>query len=310
MRAPLGFALALLVAGTAEASTVAVEPSASGAAVLVVRAAPGEANRLVFGTDLFPTPAVEVSDAVTLTPGAGCQPATAPGGGSRLRCSPEIAGIVVSAGDGDDEVGGALTGMPLTVDGGAGNDRLSGMGPSTLYGGDGDDELTGSGAADALYSGPGRDYLAAGAGDDLLDASDSGGAVMEAGHGNDVLVGGPGDDQLEADGGADTLTGGPGTDGYTAGSGDDVLRTRDGVSEEIGCGSGRDEIDHDLTDYPSVRRLVSAREAISRGRTRSCSGSTGRCDRHRSGFRVIAGFASTSSVRAPIASVGFGSCDF
>jgi hypothetical protein len=88
--------------------------------------------------------------------------------------------------------------IPITLDGGAGNDRLSGGdGPETLLGGPGDDELKGY------------------AGNDLLDGGD-GNDTLSGYSGSDVLHGGAGDDNLSPDGyeqpSADVVDGGPGID--------------------------------------------------------------------------------------------------
>jgi Ca2+-binding RTX toxin-like protein len=59
--------------------------------------------------------------------------------------------------------------LPAELDGGEGNDRLTGArGPNVLVGGRGDDRLTGSSGRDLLICGWGADRLKGSSGDDLL----------------------------------------------------------------------------------------------------------------------------------------------
>ena len=78
----------------------------------------------------------------------------------------------------------------LFSDGGKGNDLL--IAPSNtggvLEGGPGDDRITGSRLRDYLIGGDGDDHLTAGAGDDLISG----------GHGADLIFGGPGPDEINA----------------------------------------------------------------------------------------------------------------
>jgi hypothetical protein len=112
---------------------------------LVVRAGPGEANRLTVGRGTAGQ--FQVADAgAPLRAGPGC---TLSGGG-RVDCqttSPILTAFVF-AGDRGDQVSSSVG---INVDGGSGNDRV-----------------TGSPVADALYGGQGRDHLRGGAGDDVL----------------------------------------------------------------------------------------------------------------------------------------------
>jgi Ca2+-binding RTX toxin-like protein len=89
---------------------------------------------------------------------------------------------------GDDSLQGAtlaVTGPLLTLDGGAGNDRLSGSaGDDVLLGGDGNDTALGQAGDDLIDGGAGDDSIAAGAGDDILNGGD----------GTDSIDGGAGDD--------------------------------------------------------------------------------------------------------------------
>src|SRR5205823_2301903 len=87
---------------------------------------------------------------------------------------------------------------PVSMDGGAGNDRL--------YGGDGNDTLSG---------GAGNDDVRGHAGADVLDGGD-GNDTVNGYSGADILHGGAGDDSLAPDAyedpSADVVDGGPGVD--------------------------------------------------------------------------------------------------
>ncbi|MCG8650338.1 MAG: PKD domain-containing protein, partial [Pirellulales bacterium] len=76
--------------------------------------------------------------------------------------------------------------------------------PTLLEGGDGNDHLTGGGGDDLILGGTGNDTL-------------------RGRGGNDVLVGGDGNDKLRGDGALDLLFGGQGADDLNGGKGEDVL---------------------------------------------------------------------------------------
>jgi uncharacterized delta-60 repeat protein len=105
--------------------------------------------------------------------------------------------------------------LPVTLDGGTGDDDLVG-GPASdsIAGGDGRDQIFGNAGNDTLFGGAGDDFLAAGAGNDYL----------VGGLGHDQLYGDVGNDQLRADDHAeDTLDGGAGFDRYKSDDSDDHL---------------------------------------------------------------------------------------
>ena len=169
-------------------------------------------------------------------------------------------------GNGGDDTINATTGGPLgldagfTIDGGAGNDNLSGgLARDMLIGGDGDDVLFGGLGADTLIGGGGNDIYpdarigdviveAAGGGDDtvtsdgvffqlpanveVLIMSRAAGATgwgnaldnrIASGDGDDTLRGGIGNDTLFSGAGDDMLLGGAGDDNLVGGVGDDTL---------------------------------------------------------------------------------------
>jgi Ca2+-binding RTX toxin-like protein len=108
---------------------------------------------------------------------------------NRLLCAATaIAGFEVNAGGGNDSVIiSPKIGVPVTLRGGPGDDRLYGGGGfDKLVGGPGKDALIGRAGNDGLYGGPGEDRLYAGTGDDLL----------QGGPGEDELIGGPGENLI------------------------------------------------------------------------------------------------------------------
>jgi Ca2+-binding RTX toxin-like protein len=116
----------------------------------------------------------------------------------------EITSISVDTGAGDDvvridESNGVFTDtIPTTMDGGEGNDTLTGgAGASTLSGGPGEDQLVGGSGAETLNGGDGNDAIDGNRGNDV--------AFM--GDGDDTFVWDPGDgsDTIEGQDGRDTM---------------------------------------------------------------------------------------------------------
>ena len=220
-----------------------------------------------------------------------------PGDPSRLHVvvGPTIVGIfaratfdtiAVDAGGGDDsvlvdEIFGAFTDLEFTtIDGGSGNDRLTGgLGAETILGGSGTDQIWGEGGNDSIrggdgddqfvwMSGDGSDTIDGEAGSDLLAFHPSGAsevvsvsavgarAVVTCDIGSISLnVGttegmfsylGGGNDTFTVGAGLQVLTtlqvdGGPGNDTIVGGAGDDTLQGGDG-GDTIDGGPGNDSI--------------------------------------------------------------------
>jgi Ca2+-binding RTX toxin-like protein len=103
--------------------------------------------------------------------------------------------IVIQALAGNDRIDASAATVPVSIQGGDGND--------VLLGGAGDDSLFGNAGNDTLFGGQGNDTLHGNEGNDYLSA----------GPGADQLFGDAGNDQIFAlDGAIDTLDGGPGFD--------------------------------------------------------------------------------------------------
>ena len=98
---------------------------------------------------------------------------------------------------------------------------------------------------------------------DLIIVNSAVPATLNGGCGNDVIEGGsaadrligdpsgcsqPGNDSLDGRDGNDVVFGGPGADTLRGGSGDDTLLARDGVMDNLVCGTGMDRVRADSLD--------------------------------------------------------------
>ena len=172
-------------------------------------------------------------------------------GNDRLDAGTYEGATLLDGGAGNDTLTGGLIADLIT--GGAGNDTLvGGFGNDTLAGGDGADSLTGEFGSDALYGGAGDDTISGGSDDDTLVGGD----------GNDRLDGGYGDDTLHGDDppgtlyligqpeatGADSLDGGYGNDAVYGGNGDDQMNGGGG-NDYMDGGAGNDYLQGDGNIY-------------------------------------------------------------
>ena len=84
---------------------------------------------------------------------------------------------------------------PATIDGGGGNDSLSGSADADLMtGGAGDDRIHGGQGADDIDGGAGRDFLSGDSGDDTVRARDGEvDELLECADGLDLLIADPAD---------------------------------------------------------------------------------------------------------------------
>lgn len=109
---------------------------------------------------------------------------------------------------------------------------------------------TWAGAAEAdIYGGPGNDTVFTGLPGIRF-------ARAWGGDGDDELTGGVGDEELVGGPGNDRITGGPGRDRIWAGDyagelfspDDDIIDVRDGETDSVSCGAGRDQSAADAQD--------------------------------------------------------------
>ena len=142
----------------------------------------------------------------------------------------------------------------VVVDGGAGNDQLTGTwGNDRMIGGPGNDTLFDDHGCNLIQGGGGDDVLVLGHGsiqsvakggwgDDTL-ISTMGSDRLFGNQGRDTLIGGSGNDRLGGGVGTDKLDGGDGNDILIGGRGKDVMTGGADADIFIFCGaSGRDRI--------------------------------------------------------------------
>ncbi|MGK7942832.1 MAG: right-handed parallel beta-helix repeat-containing protein, partial [Crocosphaera sp.] len=129
------------------------------------------------------------------------------------------------------------------IDGGAGRDRIFGLGGADLiHGGDDQDTLDGGDNGDRILGGTGNDLLYGGGGNnDHLDGQEGDDTLHGSEYGSDVLRGGVGRDRLYGYGGNDHLQGGDEDDILDGGFGDDLLEG-DAGSDVILGGANHDRL--------------------------------------------------------------------
>ncbi|MGW0817048.1 calcium-binding protein [Streptomyces viridiviolaceus] len=272
----------LYYAGPAQAAT-GVTVTSDG--TLRVVAALSKANEIAITPVILGprpgTPYLQVRDfGDTVAAGTGCIPV--PGMSNTVRCRAllPIRRIYVDGRDQDDRIRLAANvfaessiGLPATVLGGSGDDRLDGgKGPDTLDGGGGNDGLFGQRGNDILRSGssPRGDVLRGEQGNDTLYGG-NGGDSLDGNDGNDTLDGAGGVDTLRGSGGDDRVDGGtgndfldesstPGNNTLLGGDGDDELLGSDGLDTLRG-GAGVDSLvggdsrDHLFGEAGNDRRI-------------------------------------------------------
>ena len=238
--------LALACAAPAQAGSLSLTGGS-----LLSQADPGETNRVTVSTQ-------GSGDLTTYTVRDAGAPvrASLPCLGSA--CTGAVRSVRILLGDGNDTavMPGAYGAAGGYVDGGAGNDNLtggraagSGRNPETLTGGPGVDTLAPRDGGRAT-GGSNGDFLTC-AGGTLgcrLEGEDGGDRLMGAGR-TDALTGGPGND---------FLTGRGGSDGFAGGQGDDAVDSKDGVEESVFCDDGAsDTISGDPDDATYGCEVVS-----------------------------------------------------
>lgn len=142
-----------------------------------------------------------------------------------------VTNVQIGGYSGDDtiRVAGAV-GVPCRVDGGGGNDSMTGGdGAEILVGGAGLDSIRGGGGNDQMYGGLGDDSLSGGKGYDSVYGNDgnddlygdANGDVVDGGVGHDLVCGGVGTDQCWGRSGWDLFY-----------SGDDSAEIRDRAADD------------------------------------------------------------------------------
>jgi Ca2+-binding RTX toxin-like protein len=246
----------VLVAGAlAPAAAQAGEAHVEGPAgnrTIVFTAAPGESNDVLIDREDFTDDKYQLEDQDNdVSAGDGCENKPHFPSGTEpniVSCDPTgVKRIRIVLGNGQDSARfGNLDGNVITdiVDGGPGNDRVTGSnGPSIVTGGPENDEIDARGGADRVSGGDGEDIVVGGPGADNL-AGDAGNDKIKAyaqpgtldigiitkyqGGVPNTLSGGPGNDTLEGDNGPDAIGGDAGNDKLHGGGAADKLRGGDG----------------------------------------------------------------------------------
>lgn len=195
-------------------------------------------------------------------------------GGASITVSNSTSTINVLGGSADDVITintiADVRALVLNIDGQADNDTISAADANIgdvrlrLNGGNGNDTITGSRNNDTINGDNGDDSLIGGLGNDLFDggegddtmAGDGGNDTMlgnigndsaQGGDGDDVVFGNFGNDTLGGDAGNDTISGGFGNDVLNGNSGDDLLAGGQDDDKLLG-GSGSDSLDGDTGD--------------------------------------------------------------
>ncbi|GIM98233.1 calcium-binding protein [Paractinoplanes toevensis] len=169
---------------------------------------------------------VTVDDRVKVKAGKGCK--AVKGDKTKVRCTVKTGPTRVNVWlyDGNDSVVNNA-GLPMSAEGGPGNDRLvGGTRNDVLYGMSGNDQLYGMGGNDRLDADTGNDTLDGGDGIDSL-VGWAGNDLLSGGSDNDSLEGVDGDDRLYGGAGNDSLSGGKGRDHLNGGAGDDSMADDD-----------------------------------------------------------------------------------
>lgn len=146
------------------------------------------------------------------------------------------------------------SGLPVTIDLGAGGSFAEPGPDDVVRGTDGDDEITsgrvicGQGGDDTITAAAGSSVFA-GAGDDVIEVTGDG-SLVSGGPGNDQIIGGIGEDRLlggagndliDGRGGADWISGGEGRDRLFGRRGNDVIIGSAGV-DRLSGGPGNDTL--------------------------------------------------------------------
>lgn len=127
------------------------------------------------------------------------------------------------------------------------NDLRAGRCQNIVEGDRRTDILTGSAAGDLIVGRNDSDVLFGLGGADCI-RGEKGHDIIDGGDGNDVVDGGSGDDELKGGDGRDRLYGRRGVNRYNGGAGNDTIYARNGRSEIVECGSGRDVVKADRRD--------------------------------------------------------------
>ncbi|MGZ4257252.1 MAG: beta strand repeat-containing protein [Gaiellaceae bacterium] len=209
-------------------------------------------------------------------------------------------------------------------------------GADVLIGDGGDNVLRGLGGNDFLQGGAGDDSLQGGSGNDTADFADSSGGVsvdlaaqtalgdgtdnlslIENANGSnfaDQLSGNGGPNTLQGLGGNDQLDGGGGSDTIGGGNGDDSIYAKDGIADNVTCGSGNDTATVDAVDSvnadceiagflggPVVQTLEASGVTIAAATLNGSINPDGRAVTYQFRYGLTSGYGLVTPVQGPLA---------
>jgi Ca2+-binding RTX toxin-like protein len=132
-----------------------------------------------------------------------------------------LAGFVFQVGS--DGAGGTDLMLAKAVNGGNGNDLLTGTsGNDIINGGNGNDTINSGEGNDIISGGNGNDTVTAGNGNNVIDGG-NGNDTITAGNGNNTITGGNGNETITVGNGNNTIAGGNGNDNVTVGTGNNMV---------------------------------------------------------------------------------------
>jgi hypothetical protein len=171
--------LGALAALAAPSSALAASASVSGG-VLTYQAGAGESNQVTLG---YSGGSTTVSDpGAIIEAGPGCSLSSA---GHKAACDGAFS-VVATLSDRNDSAVSVMLFTPVTVDGGEGDDSLTGSSTAdTFLGGSGADTISGGWGSDTLTGGDGIDSVDGSYGNDKLFLRDGAVDTAECGSGTD-----------------------------------------------------------------------------------------------------------------------------
>lgn len=136
---------------------------------------------------------------------------------------------VIDGGDGNDRISGHGDYGQVEISGGPDDDTINAFGVATVYGNGGNDQILGTSRDDIVYGGDGDDQIY------VLDGND----LVYGGSGNDAIYGDLGHDTIFGQDGEDYVFGAEGDDFVNGGNDDDIVQGGEGNDYVFG-GDGSD----------------------------------------------------------------------
>jgi Ca2+-binding RTX toxin-like protein len=209
---------------------------------------PGRLDIQINGAPAPDTPSVATSQIMSIDVIAGSGNNVVDVSGVTLAAFTNLTSLTVDGGDGDDTITGSVS-FATSINGGDGRDTITGgSAADTLNGNDGDDSISAGAGNDIVNAGDGQDFVSGGDGEDII-IGDDGADTIFGGNGNDSILanngadsifGEAGDDTLNGDGGFDSISGGDGNDVVFAGADNDTVSG--GLGDDTINGQGGNDL--------------------------------------------------------------------